>query len=335
MVDGAVTLLNDIDASSIKEWIPVGTKDNPFRENFDGKGFAIKNVSWTVDTDKYPDAGFFGYAKNSMISNLVFGSEGSVVTFKGNASGTIGGIVGNAVGVTLVGVTNKADLNVSAGSFSLCMGGICGKTDGVSLLGDQESKKKGCVNDGDISASFACLNAGLVGHNAGKIFSCTNNGAVTGVASNGVGPAWGCAYNTSADRFIGNFGYGSVNGRSSVHSTAVYPASAYNLEENTVDWTQDDYYDWDVLEEKQLHAGVKYSHCSFKDGSQAHPASSANRGEAAPENTSPKEISAPLSFRERSLSPRAETVWKGRYIHGFLDSYSYIHILHLPPGNVQ
>ena len=45
MVDGAVTLLNDIDASSIKEWIPVGTKDNPFRENFDGKGFAIKNVS--------------------------------------------------------------------------------------------------------------------------------------------------------------------------------------------------------------------------------------------------------------------------------------------------
>ena len=263
MVDGVVTLLNDIDASAIKEWIPVGTKSNPFIEAFDGKGHVIKNVKWTVDTDKYPDAGFFGYAKNSMISNLVFGSEGSVVTFKGNASGTIGGIVGNAVGVTLVGVTNKADLNVSAGSFSLCMGGICGKTDGVSLLGDQESKKKGCVNDGDISAAFACLNAGLVGHNAGKVFSCTNNGAVTGVASNGVGPAWGCSYNTSADRFIGNFGYGSVNGRSSVHSTAVYPASAYNLEENTVDWTQDDYYDWDVLEEKQLHAGVKYSHCSF------------------------------------------------------------------------
>ena len=48
-----------------------------------------------------------------------------------------------------------------------------------------------------------------------------------------------------------------------MHSTAVYPAKAYNLEENTVDWTQDTYYDWDVLEEKQLHAGVKYSHCSF------------------------------------------------------------------------
>ena len=226
MVDGVVTLLNDIDASSIQEWIPVGTKDNPFREYFDGKGHAIKNVNWTVDTDKYPDAGFIGYARNSRISNLVFGSEGSVVTSKGNASGTLGGIVGNAVGVTLTGVTNKAALKVTAGSASLCMGGICGKTDAASLLGDAELKKKACVNDGDISASFACRNAGLVGYNEGTILGCTNNGAVTGVASADSGPAWGCAFNASADKFLGNFGYGSVNGRASVHATAVYPAKA-------------------------------------------------------------------------------------------------------------
>ena len=37
MVGGVVTLLNDIDASAIKEWIPVGTKSNPFIEAFDGK----------------------------------------------------------------------------------------------------------------------------------------------------------------------------------------------------------------------------------------------------------------------------------------------------------
>ena len=239
MVDGVVTLLNDIDASTIKEWIPVGSKDNPFRESFDGKGHAIRNVSWTVDTDKYPDAGFIGYAKNSRISNLIFGSEGSVVTCKGNASGTIGGIVGNAVGVTLTGVTNKAALGVTVGSASLCMGGLCGKTDAASLLGDAEIKKKACVNDGNISASFICRNAGLVGYNEGKILGCTNNGAVTGVVSADAGPAWGCAFNASADKFTGNFGYGSVNGRPSVHATAVYPANAYNLEENTVDWTQD------------------------------------------------------------------------------------------------
>ena len=263
MVDGVVTLLNDIDASSIHEWIPVGSKDNPFREHFDGKGHVIKNVKWTVDTDKYPDAGFIGYALNSRIMNLVFGSEGSIVTFSGNASGTIGGIIGNAAGVTLTGVTNKAALGVAHGSTSLCMGGLCGRTDAASLLGDAELKKKGCVNDGAVSASFACRNAGLVGYNEGTIMNCTNNGAVTGVASADSGPAWGCAFNASSERFTGNFGYGSVNGRASVHATAVYPAKAYNLEENTVDWTQDTYYDWEVLEEKQIHSGVKYSHYSF------------------------------------------------------------------------
>ena len=263
MVDGEVTLLNDIDASSIREWIPVGTEENPFHATFNGKGHAIKNISWTVDTGKYPDAGLFGYAKNARISNLVFGSEGSTVSFTGTASGTVGGIVGHAEGVMLTGVTNKASLSVSAGSASLCMGGICGKTDAATQLGDAELKRKACVNEGDVSAPFACRLAGLVGWNEGTIVKCTNSGAVTGVASEGFGPAWGCAFNASADKFIGNEGYGSVNGRASVHATAAYPASAYDLEQNTVDWTQDSYYDWDVVEEKQLHAGVKYSHYSF------------------------------------------------------------------------
>ena len=263
MVDGAVTLLDDIDASSISEWIPVGTKDNPFRESFDGKGHVISNVHWTVDTDKYPDAGFIGYARNARVSNLVFGSEGSRVSFSGNASGTIGGIIGNAVGVTLLGVTNKAALSAERGSASLCFGGLCGRTDASTVIGDAESRKRSCVNDGDVSASFVCRNAGMVGYNEGKIVNCTNNGAIAGVVSADFGPAWGCAYNSSADNFTGNFGYGSVNGRASVHSTAVYPAKAYKLEENTVDWTQDTYFDWEVLEEKQLHSGVKYSHCSF------------------------------------------------------------------------
>ncbi len=263
MVDGEVTLLDDIDASSIREWIPIGTKENPLREPFNGKGHAIKNVSWTVDAEKYPDAGFIGYARNARITNLVFGSEESVVTYRGNASGSIGGIVGNAVSVTLTAVTNKAAHKVATGSSSLCMGGICGKADAASLLGDAEMKRKACVNDGAISASFACRVAGLVGYNEGTITGCTNNGAVTGIASNSFGPAWGCAYNASADKFTGNSGYGSVNGRAAVHATAVYPASAYHLEDNTVDWTQDTYYDWEVVEEKQLHDGVKYSHYSW------------------------------------------------------------------------
>lgn len=266
MVDGAVTLLNDIDASSIKEWIPIGSSTSPFTEIFDGKGHSIRNVNWTVDAAKYPNSGFIGYARNTTVQNLVFGSDGSKVTFTGNASGAIGGIVGNAVGVTLTGVTNKADLSVASGTSALCMGGICGKTDSATLLGDEESKRKGCVNDGAVSAAFSCSNAGLVGSNGGKIVNCTNNGAVTGVFSSDgkYGPAWGCSYNAKSDNFTSNFGYGSVNGRASVHATAVVtPSDAYDVTLNTVDWTQDTYYDWTVVDEKQLHPGVKYSHMSF------------------------------------------------------------------------
>ena len=57
MVDGNIVLLNDIDASSIKEWVPAGTKTSPFTGNFDGKGHAIKNISWAIDLAESPYAG--------------------------------------------------------------------------------------------------------------------------------------------------------------------------------------------------------------------------------------------------------------------------------------
>lgn len=266
MVDGAVTLLNDIDASSIKEWIPVGTAESPLCESFDGKGHSIRNVNWTVDAQKYPSAGFIGVAKNIKVSNLTFGSEGSSVTFNGNASGNIGGIAGSGVSLTCTAVTNKASLKIASGSASLNVGGICGSLDAGSVLGNAELKKQGCVNDGDISASFACNCGGLAGYSNGVVVNCTNNAAISGkYSSDGkCGPAWGCAYNAKAANFTSNYGYGSVNGRASVHATAVvYPADGYDLSLNTVDWTQDTYFDWDVLEEKQLHSGVKYFHASF------------------------------------------------------------------------
>ena len=52
LVDGTVTLLNDIDASSISAWTPAGTQANPFTGSFNGKGHTIKNISldWS-DTD--------------------------------------------------------------------------------------------------------------------------------------------------------------------------------------------------------------------------------------------------------------------------------------------
>ena len=80
LVDGVVTLLNDVDASSIKDWTPAGTQANPFTGSFDGKGYTIKNIKWNVDLSEYPDAGIIGYAKNANITGLKVGADGDGCT---------------------------------------------------------------------------------------------------------------------------------------------------------------------------------------------------------------------------------------------------------------
>ena len=131
LVDGAVKLLNDIDCSSITEWIPAGTAQMPLTYNINGNNRVLKNVYWTVDLEKYPDAGFIGCARGVTIDKLTFGNEGSQVTFTGAPAGKVraGGIVGAAEGVTMTKVVNNASLTVSstsATSDNLIIGGIAG-----------------------------------------------------------------------------------------------------------------------------------------------------------------------------------------------------------------
>ena len=67
MVDGVVKILKDIDCSSITEWIPAGTRENPFTYNIDGGNHTLRNVNWKVDVTKYPSAGLIGCARNVRI----------------------------------------------------------------------------------------------------------------------------------------------------------------------------------------------------------------------------------------------------------------------------
>ena len=143
----------DIDASSIKEWIPIGTASSPLKHNVDGSRYTIKNIAWTVDLDKYPDAGLFGCVNGATIRRLTVGDDGSKVSFKGTPSGNVavGGIVGRALGTTLEGVTNNVSLTLD-GSFSVgnnvFVGGLAGRTDASCLLGG-DTAAKGCTNNGD------------------------------------------------------------------------------------------------------------------------------------------------------------------------------------------
>ncbi|MCR5327207.1 MAG: phosphodiester glycosidase family protein [Bacteroidales bacterium] len=277
---GTVQILRDIDASSVSEWVPIGTDQRALSCDIDGMGHRIYGVNWRVDAEKYPHAGLFGNANNVSISNLVFGDSNSRVVFYGNpAKLRAGGIVGYAKGVTMHSVTNNADLSVegsSAQGNGLIIGGLAGYNSPESTIGGSDADA--CTNNGDVIVPLACQQGGLAGYSTGVVSYCVNNGAIIGRFDGNYGPAWGCCYNKTAASFTSNTG----NGRVGDYDTyAGNPQQApvsnfYNAvrqdytncfkpEENSVDWTADSYYDWDVLESRTLAAGAVYRHCKFKN----------------------------------------------------------------------
>ena len=278
---GTIQILRDIDASSISEWVPIGTDQRPLRCDIDGMGHRIYGVNWRIDAVKYPHAGLFGNANNVSISNLTFGDSNSSVVFYGNPSKLrAGGIVGYAAGVTMHSVTNNADLSVegsSAQGNALIIGGLVGYNSPESTLGG-ENEADACTNNGDIIVPLACQQGGLAGYSTGVIGHCVNKGAIIGLINGNYGPAWGCCYNKTAASFSNNKGYGRVGDYNTyANNPQQAPASnfynavrqdytkCFTPEANSVDWTLDSYYDWNVLESRTLASGAVYRHCKFKN----------------------------------------------------------------------
>lgn len=266
LVDGVVKILNDIDCSSITEWIPAGSETIPLTYSIDGNGKTLKNVRWSVDVTKYPHAGLVGYAQGITISRLTLGSEGDLVTFSGNSTGKVraGGIIGYGKGVTLSKVTNQANLLVSgtgASGNNLIIGGLAGYMDPSSLVGGDLASSKGCVNRGNVTASVVAQAGGLVGYNSGVITNCTNYGTIKAGQDASYGPGWLCSYNKTKENVTLNTGYGFVGDAPAMMKNAMFNYEAgYDLEANTVDWTLDAYYDWTELETRQLSSGAIYHH---------------------------------------------------------------------------
>ena len=268
MVDGVVVLLNDIDASSIKEWTPIGTSSNPFAGNFDGKGRTIKNINWTIDASKYADAGIFGYTKGASILGLNVGAAGNKITVKGNAAALNAGvIIGNAVGGSLTGCFNYTDLvyegNPSGGA--ICLAGLCGRSSATLTS---------CTNKGNVLSPVICRAAGFVAYNEGKVEECTNYGCILAEKSGEVGPAWACSYNKTPSDFIKNTGKGHV-GSYEVYkdnpagadwdaylNAVVSPAKeGFDMEQAIIDNTKESYLNWKEVSKKQVASGITFYDC--------------------------------------------------------------------------
>ena len=268
LVDGVVKILNDIDCSSITEWIPAGSQELPLTFDINGNGKILKNVNWSIDVSKYPHAGFIGYARGVTVKKLTIGQKGDLVTFSGNTGGKVraGGVVGYGVGVTLNKVTNNASLVVSgteATGNNLIIGGIAGYIDPNSTVGGDLASSKGCISNGDISVPVAAQAGGLVGYNSGTISNCSHYGTVQAKTEGSYGPGWLCSFNRSKVNVTSNMGYGYVGDSPDMAKNSMMNATdAYDMELNEVDWTRDDYYDWEEVESWQLHPGAIYHHYS-------------------------------------------------------------------------
>lgn len=265
MVDGVVKFIADIDASSIREWTPAGTEELPLTYSIDGGNHIIKNVNWAVDVEKNPLVGLIGYAKGITIENLTFGTGGSQVNLTGSVTENVygGGIIGKGENVVVRKVTNYAS-QIFSGSVAsgkdLVLGGIVGITDQSCVVGG-DMTAQGCVNRGNIEVSALAKEGGIVGYNCGTIRNCINYGTISGPAEGDMGPGWLCSHNESKSSVTSNFGYGYVGSTPALmKNSMVNYEEGYDIEANTVDWTVNEYYDWEEVQTRQLHSGAVYRH---------------------------------------------------------------------------
>ncbi|MBQ5653579.1 MAG: hypothetical protein IIV28_02165, partial [Alistipes sp.] len=106
-------------AAVVSNWNPIGTEEAPFSGTFDGMGYTIKNLTLVEPEAKEGKAfiGFFGYAKNATIKNVVF--ENVYINIPcldiDHSQGHIGAVAGSLEGKsTIENVTVKGKIEVYA-----------------------------------------------------------------------------------------------------------------------------------------------------------------------------------------------------------------------------
>lgn len=148
---GTYTLMNDIDMKeadgSYREWLPIGTKAQPFEGSFDGNGYKITGFKIT---EGITYAGFFGY-NTGRIQNL------EVSDF-------------------------KIDMNFD--NF-VVVGGLCGYNEGTIVncyaVGDVKATVTMAEKNPPMRAEPSLHLGGLVGSNENAILNCYSAGTVTGI----------------------------------------------------------------------------------------------------------------------------------------------------------
>ncbi|MGH6790441.1 MAG: hypothetical protein ACRECC_12265 [Pseudolabrys sp.] len=240
---GDYCLANDIDLSSIANFVPVGDLAQPFTGHFDGKNHIISNLTAKSPTLGY--IGLFGYAAGATLNNVTI-RNATVAATPGNlavigilagevdgpnsaishvktagkvtctANCTAGGLIGTISGTMTVSHSSSA-ADISAPANQNLAGGL------VAFVEDSTSVVTRSYATGNVNCGGdACYAGGLVGNDNGVVAFSFATGSVVSSGSdfNFAGGLIGYDSNTGAGPTHQSFALGRVFTASGIHGAA-------------------------------------------------------------------------------------------------------------------
>ncbi len=172
---------------NLAAFTPIGTKEHPFKGNFDGRGNIIQ-LSVNKETTDY--VGLFGFAKGAQIKNVVLQQLTRDCVIKGHDH--VGSICGYLDKGSIINCSNAIDVSgnsivggicgvVSDGTINSCrnFGTIRGDNYPAGIVGGlEEGTLINCSNEGFIELA-TIYNGGLCGYAGGfNIINCINSGTI-------------------------------------------------------------------------------------------------------------------------------------------------------------
>ena len=191
----SVKLVADIDLNN-EEWTPIGSAytDHGFMGNFDGNGYAIKNLKMTKlvpDSDNYVYAGLFGvtegtatqenYIKNLVIENVAIETTGNIVTAG----------IAYPYYTTVENVTVKGNINIKGGNYTsgvLAYTRRCVNAKNLAIVASANSVIEGNSTVGGVISDIQ-MNGGLTANYSNfsasglTIKAVQNVGGISGIIS--------------------------------------------------------------------------------------------------------------------------------------------------------
>jgi|GEM_PF-666750 len=187
-------LLNDIDLGPVANWASVGVSGSPFQGNFDGSGYAVRNMRITEAAGPVGLFGSIGAA--AMIENLNLEEV--------NIDLAMGGDVGGLASVSEGVVSNcRITGRVRSGTSGIRIGGLIGGNNG------------GSINDcqADVDTAGASIVGGMVGLNLdGSISGCRATGDVSAAGFQNQAAAGGLVGANNGGSISRSYAAGRVSG---------------------------------------------------------------------------------------------------------------------------